>query len=110
MLETRSHPWKSILEPGQAATAVDIALEVATRMRERNQVETAIAAAAQQTAFPKSIHWQPYGVAQGYAGLAIMCGYLDACFPNQDWDVIGHRYIELAARAAEQQPYLPVGM
>ncbi len=89
---------------------MDIALEVAARLRERDLIEAAIAAAKQQTAFPRSAHWQPYGIARGYAGLAIMCGYLDACFPTDDWDVVGHHYIELAARAAEQQPYLPAGM
>ena len=39
-----------------------------------------------------------------------MCAYLDACFSNQDWDAIAHRYIEIAARdAEEQQFYLSIG-
>src|SRR6266702_1637519 len=110
MLETRASSWNPALASGQVVTAVNTAQEVAARLREHNQIEAAVVAAAQQTAFPRSVHWQPYGVAQGYAGLAIMCGYLDTCFPNQDWDVIAHRCIELAARDAEHQFYLPKGI
>src|SRR2546421_8633039 len=110
MLETRRSSWDSVLVSSQVATAVNSALEVAARLREDKQIEAAVVAAAQQTNYPRSVHWQPYGLAQGYAGLAIMCGYLDACFPNQDWDVIGHHYIEIAVRDAEGQFYLPTGM
>jgi hypothetical protein len=110
MLDSRSHSWHSILEPSQATMAVAIAREVASRLQVRDQVEAAVVAATQQTAYPKSVHWQPYGVAQGYAGLAIMCGYLDACFPGEDWDVIGYHYIETAARAAERTNYLPADL
>jgi lantibiotic biosynthesis protein len=110
MLSSQGRPWQSMLEPSQAKAAVAIAREVASRLQDRDRVEVAVVAATQQTAYPKSVHWQPYGVAQGYAGLAIMCGYLDACFPDEDWDIIGHRYLELAARDAEQLFYLHAGL
>jgi len=110
MLDSQIRSWQPVLTSGQTATAVDIALEVAFRLRDRNQIEAAVVAARQQTAFPDAVHWQPYGLAQGYAGLGVLCGYLDACFPDDDWDVVGHRYIEIAVRTAEQQPYLPTGM
>ena len=110
MFEAYGCSWQPVLTSGQVATAVDIALHVATRLRERERVEGAVVAAMQQTAYPKSIHWQPSGVAQGYAGLAIMCRYLDACFPDDDWDVIGHGYLELAVRDMEQRSSLPAGM
>src|SRR2546423_6139114 len=110
MLDARSCSWQPVLTPSQVVTAVHIAREVAARLRERELIEAAVVAAEQQTAFPKSAHWQPYGVAQGYAGLAIMCGYLDTCFPGEDWDVTGYHYIETAAWAAEQHGYLPTGL
>ena len=110
MLDSRSYSWQPRLEPSQVAKAVSIAREVAARLRERTWIEAAIVAAAQQTSYPQSVHWQPYGVAQGYAGMAIMCGYLDACFPDEDWDVIGHHYIEIAARAVEGMSYPPTGL
>ena len=110
MLNVRTHSWQPILASDQAARAIAIAREVAGRLRDQEQVEAAIVAAARQTAFPKSLHWQSYGVAQGYAGLAILCGYLEKCFPDENWDVIGHQYLELAARGAEQLSSLPAGI
>ncbi len=110
MLVSQTRSWQPVLAPDQAARAVEIAREIAARLRNRDQIEAAVLAAAQQTAYPKSLHWQPYGVAQGYAGLAIMCGYLNICFPAESWDVIGHQYLELAVRDAEQLPYSPVGI
>ena len=110
MLKTCPYCWRSVLTANQSATAVNIAREVAGRLRERKQIEIAIAAAIQQTEFPRSIDWQDYGVAQGYAGLAIMCSYLNACFPNEDWDVVGHSLLEIAVRNAERHPFLPAGM
>src|SRR5947209_9373282 len=110
MLSLLIYSWQPIREPAQTTAAVSIAKEVATRLRERDKIEAAVVAAAQQTAYPKSVHWQPYAVAQGYTGIAIMCGYLDACFPHQDWDVMSYRYIEIAARAIEEQSYPPTGL
>jgi hypothetical protein len=110
MLKTGPDCWCSILTASQATTAVNIVREVASRLRERKQIETAIAAATQQTEFPRSVRWQDHSVAQGYAGLAIMCSNLNACFPDEDWDVVGHSLLETAVRDAEQQPYLQAGM
>jgi len=110
MLEFQNHSWYQLLEPDQALAAIAIARAVAARLRERDRVEAAVSAAAQQTAFPQSVHWQPSDVAQGYAGLAIMCSYLDACLPDEGWDVTGHHCIELAAQAMEGQTHRPMGL
>ena len=87
-----------------------MAREVAARFRDRERIEAASAAAGQQTAFPNSVRWEPYGIAQGDAGLALMCAYLDACFPAEGWDGAGHRFLARAARDAERQAHLPVGL
>ena len=110
MLETWSRPWRPVLEPGQITRTIEIAREVAARLREHEKVEAAVLAAKRQTAYSRSVHWQPYGVSQGYAGLAIMCGYLDACFGDEGWDGVAHHFLELAARDAAQQASLPAGM
>jgi hypothetical protein len=110
MVEAYGGSWRPALTSGKAATAMDVALHVADRLRERERVEGAVVAAMQQTDYPKSTHWQPSGVAQGYAGLAIMCSYLNACFPADEWDVIGHGYLELAVRDMESRTYLPAGI
>jgi hypothetical protein len=91
-------------------TAVAVAQEVAARLRDREQIEAAYMAAARQTAFPQSVYWAPHSIAQGDAGLALMCGYLDACFPDEGWDATAHQYLTLAARGAQQSGYLATGM
>ena len=99
-----------MLGADQASAAVAVAREVATRLRERERVKAATVAAARQTAYPQSIYWEPHGIAQGDAGLALMCSYLDACFPGEAWDATAHGYLTLAARGAEQSGYLTPGI
>ena len=55
-------------------------------------------------------HWVPYSVSQGYAGLAVLWGYLDSCFRDEGWDVSGREQLELAVRSAEEAPELPLGL
>jgi thiopeptide-type bacteriocin biosynthesis protein len=57
----------------------------------------------------RSTHWLPYSVAQGYAGIAIFWGYMDACFPDEKWDVTGREALELAARDAEGRLSVTIG-
>jgi hypothetical protein len=49
-------------------------------------------------------------VAQGDAGLALMYGYFDACFPDQGWDHVAHKWIERATRGAQALERLPGGL
>jgi hypothetical protein len=87
-----------------------VARAVAERLRDRQCVERAVASAPAQTAFPRTVHWQPCALAQGEAGIALTCAYLDVCFPDQGWDRIGHHYLSVAAEAAERLPAAAVGM
>jgi hypothetical protein len=73
-------------------------------------VRAAVAAAPAQTAYPLTIHWQPTTLAQGDAGLALSCAYLDTCFPNEGWDRVGHHYLTVAAEEAQLSSALPLGL
>jgi lantibiotic biosynthesis protein len=75
VLNVQRGPWGATLRADQAAAAATVAREVAHRLRDREQIEAANAAAARQTAFPKSVYWEPYGIAQGDAGLAVLCNW-----------------------------------
>jgi hypothetical protein len=86
----QSGQWRRVLAAEQTARAVTVAREVATRLRDREQIAAANAAAARQTAYPQSVYWEPHGIAQGDAGLALMCGYLDACYPEEGWDATAY--------------------
>jgi hypothetical protein len=109
--EGRERPaWQRVLEPEKARAALSMARTVASRLRERSQIEAAVAAAEKQTAYPLGVRWLPHGVAQGYAGLSILWGYLDACFKDEGWDRVGHHHLEWAARGAEQRDFLPASL
>jgi hypothetical protein len=78
---------------------------VARRLGDGQRVRRAVSAAPTQTAFPRSVGWRPQALAQGDAGLALTCAYLDACFPDGGWDRIGHSHLAVAAEAAERSTY-----
>src|SRR5205809_5887189 len=91
-----------MLEADASQRAIRIALEVAARVTDRVRLQAALTAARVQTSFPKSIYWEAPCVAQGDAGLALMCAYVDACIPNEGWDVTAHSFLETAVRGAER--------
>jgi len=93
--------WMASVTPDVAAVAVRVAVDVASRLRSPEQVEEAAAAARTQTTFPRSTHWIPFTIAQGYAGLAVLWSYLDSCFPGEGWDSLGRSHLEQAVRGAE---------
>lgn len=70
----------------------------------------ATAAAAGQTAFPLTARWVPWSLAQGDAGLALMCGYADSCFPDDGWDIAAHRYLHTAATAVQEVAWPPAAL
>ena len=102
--------WKPVITEELANLAVAAARDVAERLRRPAAVEAAAAIAHNQTAFPRSTHWIPYTISQGYAGLAVLWGYLDSCFVNEGWDVTGREHLELAVRNAEAAGQLPLGL
>ena len=79
-------------------------------MRNPSRLSIAIESARRQTRFPDTVHWVPFSLAQGDAGLAVMCAYLDECFPGEDWDRAGHTFLAAAGRVAERARFLPVGV
>jgi lantibiotic biosynthesis protein len=89
---------------------VAVARDVAARTSDPPRIAAALAAGGDQTLFPQSLHWEPHGVAEGDAGLALMCAYLDACLPSKGWDVTAHGFLTVAARGAQRRSWLPPGL
>jgi hypothetical protein len=102
--------WYPILAAEQAAVAQQVARRVSARLQTPAQIEGALRASQQQFPSTSPIQWLPYALAQGWAGLAVMCGYLTACFPDEDWDLYGRTYLTLAARGAEGTRVRPPGL
>ena len=109
-MAAQSHRWTSVLDAERRIAALKIANDVARRNVDRSRIATALARARQQTQFPGSVSWQPYAVASGEAGIAMMCSYLDRCEPGQGWDVIGHELLAAGARAVERLPTVGAGL
>ena len=105
-----SRKWAVTLPPELAARATEVAADVARRLRDRRDVEAALAAALRQTAHPGSVRWHPASLAEGDAGLALACAYFDACLPGEGWDRIGRAYLTAAAEGAGRQPGWPTGL
>ena len=97
----RDADWRAALPHNRRATALAVAGDVAARVTDRGRLTTAIATARRQTSFPESVHWEPHAIAQGDAGIALLCGYLDRCFPDDAWDLTAHDFLNSAARGAE---------
>jgi hypothetical protein len=102
--------WKPVITGDLAAEAVRVARDVSSRLSSPERVVVAAATARGQTSFPNSTHWIPHSISQGYAGLAVLWGYLDSCFPQEGWDIIGREHLDLAVRGAETVPWLPAGL
>ncbi|WP_327742797.1 lanthionine synthetase C family protein [Streptomyces europaeiscabiei] len=100
-------PW---LTPECATAAMAVAMDVADRFRSREPVTAAVEASVHQTAYPLSASWRPYSLAQGEAGLALMCGFLDSRFPQDGWDTVGRDYLQVAARGIERMASPPLGL
>lgn len=94
--------WRAVVSDRTASCARAVARDVAHRLRDGAAVESAAARAAAQSAHPDTRHWQPHGVAQGFAGLALLAGSMDECFPGESWDAVAHAHLERAARGAAE--------
>jgi len=90
--------------------AKNVVRDLAERLRDQHRVALAVAAAPTQTAFPLAVRWLAPSLAQGDAGIALTCAYLDAWWPDEGWDQAGHSYLSTAAVAAENSPQLSPAM
>lgn len=88
-----------LVSADRAERAVATGLRVMENLRSTGRTAAAIANAQAQTAFPVTAEWTPWGLAAGDAGLALVCGYADECFPGHGWDVEAHHRLTSAAAA-----------
>ena len=80
-----------------------VAGQVAVRAADPQTVATAAAAVDHTSPYAGLLTWRPASLAQGYAGLAVLCAALDAAQPGAGWDRAGHHH--LAAAAAAVSPH-----
>jgi hypothetical protein len=107
---TPTASWQPIYKPLRAQRVLSLALDIARRLIDPGVIEQAVSNAKARSTEPASIYWHPYAVAQGDAGIALMYGYFDVCFPEHGWDRVAHEWIERASRGAESAERLPGGL
>lgn len=100
----REVSWKAILTGPLRAQALEIALEIAERLRDPERAEW-IAGEPGIVADPASKRlWSPLSVSYGQPAIALLFGQLDHCFPRQHWDRVAHEYLGVAAQALDTMP------
>ena len=106
-IDRLSWPWRRLLDPEKSATALRIALEVAGRLVEPAQVETAVINAKLQSNNPK-------GSAVDAAWTRARLCRIKHCFgdnsivasPDEGWDAVAHEHLEIAAEGTATQGWL----
>src|ERR1700677_283470 len=102
--------WTAPSLGAAANRALETAQDLAWRLAVPSLVERAAEHSRRDSAHPRATNWRPCTVAQGYAGLALLCAQLDKCFPNEGWDGVGREHLASAARDAEKHKLLPLGL
>jgi hypothetical protein len=109
-VERGSTAWEPALYGERAAVAVNVARAIAQRSFDPFWLRQAIEAASRQTSYPHTVRWESCGIAQGDVGLALLAGYLDACFAEENWDRVAHRLLSSAVGGAQDGDGLPPGL
>jgi lantibiotic modifying enzyme len=102
--------WTPIVTGDLRKRALTVAREVAGRVRDRNRLMEATEAAAKQTLYPKSVHWDPVSLAQGDAGIAVACDYFSRCFGDPDFKTAAHDYLARSAETYSRSHQAAIGM
>src|SRR5581483_3645394 len=109
-LTRQSLAWSPVTDKQTARTVIKVVRVCAERLKSTANIVRAIEASRRQSAFPDGVHWVAYSVAKGYAGLPLLWAQMDACFPDEEWDLVGREHLTLAAQDLEQYSDLPLGI
>ena len=107
---SQARRWSPAVNGRVARRTLEVAEGVAARLTDRERLLAINQAALAQTHYPQIVHWDPFAVAQGDAGLALTCAALDACFPHEGWDVAGHDYLDYSVESLPDAGFLPPGL
>lgn len=100
-LFSRKVSWHSMAAPAEMNDVISVTHRLAMRLADSSIISRAIETAKWQTRYPNSIYWLPHSIAQGDAGLALMFGHLDLCFPTEGWDRHAHDALQRACKAVK---------
>ncbi|MFD6231886.1 lanthionine synthetase C family protein [Streptomyces sp. NPDC060232] len=90
--------------------ALFVARDVAVRVTDRARIMKSLPLARRQSRYPEFVNWNPYGLADGNSGIAVMCSYFDQCLPVEGWDAIGHEFLAEGMAAVESSDAMHSGL
>jgi len=84
-------PWPLAVTRAQALDAHRVAVTVCERLRD---------VVRQPSGSAVTRRWNPCSLAEGDAGLALVCGYVADCLEDASWSTVAHEFLSSAASAA----------
>lgn len=105
-----SSSWASALDASRRSATLFVARDVAVRTADRARLRQCLPLARRQTRYPDSVNWNPYGLAEGNSGAAVMCSYADQCLPGEGWDAIAHGFLAEGVTSVESSGPMHPGL
>ncbi len=95
-----SSSWQPLVDEPLRDRIIEAALCVGERMHDPTRVNEIVQLSLKQRTLPTQ--WGASSLACGFAGIALMQGYVAACFPGQGWDRQAQQSLSIAAEGTQQ--------
>jgi lantibiotic biosynthesis protein len=95
--------WQRVSPPDLAAAALPPPKEVASRLRDLDIFQAAVQRLRGQSRTPNLFADLGSSCYSGHAGLALLFAELDRSFPAEEWDIVGHQYMQVAIRTIKRR-------
>ena len=105
-----ARPWGASLEIDLRQRAIDVALDVADRLRTPQLVAAVVGEAPRPGDGATRPAWMSHSLMVGHAGIALLHRQLDLCFPGAGWDEAALSALEAALEAAEGAEFIELGL
>lgn len=95
-----SSSWQPLVDEPLRKRIIEVALCASERMHDPTSVNEIAQLSLKQSTLPTQ--WSAPSLASGFAGIALMQGYVAACFPGQEWDLQAQQSLSIAAGGTQQ--------
>ena len=95
-----ANSWKPLVDEPLCDRIIEAALCAGERLHDPIRVNEIAQLSLEQTTIPSQ--WSTFSLASGFAGIALMQGYVTSCFPGQGWDLRAQQSLRIAAEGTQQ--------
>ncbi|CAH8713152.1 lanthionine synthetase C family protein [Paenibacillus thiaminolyticus] len=83
------------IDSSQRDDVADIVRSIATRYVDPDEVQDQMIHVPKQEVDGITINnWSPLSLGNGFPGICLLLGKLDELFPDEGWDLVGHKYLK----------------